>query len=102
MIKHGVLWSRDIWSCYDFIEFIMYSEKGLNQGSGVVGSRVLDVSIFHGCTSIMEQMGDHHGFCELENSRFDIGFNKESGTIGRGHKEVEANPKSLATGPGEG
>ena len=49
-----------------FIGFITYSEEGVNQGSGVVGGRLLNILIFHCFISIMEQMLDHNGFCELE------------------------------------
>ena len=47
MITHGVLWSWDVGNCCYFICFMMYSEEGVNQGSGVVGGRVLEMLIFH-------------------------------------------------------
>ena len=66
MIKHGVLWSWIFWNCCYVIGFIMCSEDGVNQGSGVVGGLVQNMLIFHCFISIMEQMLDHHGFCELD------------------------------------
>ena len=44
----------------------------------------------------MEQMLDHHGFCELEIVDFHVFYN-DSGAIGRGHKQLEANPSGDAT-----
>ena len=34
-------------NCCYVIGFMMYSEEGVNQGSGVVGGWVLDMLIFH-------------------------------------------------------
>ena len=47
MIKHDVLWSWDFGICCYFMCFMMYSEEGVNQGSGVVGGRVLEMLILH-------------------------------------------------------
>ena len=46
MITHGVLWSWNFGKCGDFLGFFLYVDEGVNQGSGVVGGRVLDVLIF--------------------------------------------------------
>ena len=47
--------------------------------------------------SIMEQMLGHHGFCELEIVVLFYWFYNDSGAIGRGHKQLEANPSGDAT-----
>ena len=39
----------------------------------------------------MQQMLDHHGFCELEMVDFYLFYN-DSGAIGRDHEQLEANP----------
>ena len=49
-----------------------------------------------GFISIMEHMFDHHGFCELEMVDFHV-FYIDSGAIGRGHEEVEVNPSVAGT-----
>ena len=41
----------------------------------------------------MEQMLDHHGFCKLDIFVFVHRCYNDSGAVGRGHEEVEANPK---------
>ena len=46
----------------------------------------------------MEQMLDHHGFCELEMFFFHWFYN-DSGAIGRGHEELEANPRADVNRP---
>ena len=51
MIKHGVLWSWDVGNCCYVDGFMMYSEEGVNQGYGVVGSRVLEMLMIHLCYS---------------------------------------------------
>ena len=45
---------------------ILHSEEGVDQGSGVVGGRVLEMLIFHRLYNMMEQTLGDHGFCELE------------------------------------
>ena len=47
LIKHGVLWSWEFRKCCDCIGFITHSEEGVNQGSGVVGVRLLNMLICH-------------------------------------------------------
>ena len=55
---------------------------------------------FIGFKSMMEHMFDHHGFCELEtvDASF-FWFYNDSGAIGRGHWEVEANPQVVGNTP---
>ena len=48
--------------------------------------------------SISEQMLDHHGFRELETYVFHW-FYDYSRAIGRGHREVEANPGVVGNRP---
>ena len=58
---------------------------------GMSGFEIVD--IICGFISIMEQMLDHQGFCELELVDFHWFYN-DSGAIGRGHNQLEANPRA--------
>ena len=67
---------------------------------GMSGFEIVDITC--GLITILEQMLDHHGFCELEIVDCLHWLNKDSGAIGRCPEEIEWNPRTDVNTPWRG